>query len=310
MVRLFALLVLVAGSFCPAQAPGVVPRYLYWLTCSGVLEKLDTLADQKVATYDLPAIARTQKLFPEPEHGAVDGCLAYEPTYDAAHSLMYFVIPEQYHNKAGGTKDYKLVALTLPGLRIAKQIESERNLEDAPFVELIEGESPKVVSHLEGLQTKLDVSGLSPDGKQYQNRILEISGGTFLLDLFENKFAVANPGAKTLTRLENLPPASYEKIHLTPGGAYVLVERTDTNSLALYDSKTGTKVADYAGVLPNGSHFLAISPSGRAIYYGPKPHGLIFKFIDLHKKFANDSVARLVIELDQTPRQRYFFAGK
>jgi hypothetical protein len=98
---------------------------------------------------------------------------------------MHIVIPEQYQSKADGTKDYKVAAFTIPGLRFVKQTPAGRKAEDTPYPESVAKGRAKVLSQLEdlGLQTKLDVSAIAADGQQRQNRILKSSGSTFLLDL-------------------------------------------------------------------------------------------------------------------------------
>ena len=82
-------LLFAAATACQQEPPA--PRYLYVVTCDARVDKLDTSAARKEASYDLAASALTAIL--PVGNQAIDGCLAYHPVFDTEGALLYFVSP-------------------------------------------------------------------------------------------------------------------------------------------------------------------------------------------------------------------------
>lgn len=259
-----------------ASSAPATGRYLYVLNCEAQLDKLDTVTGRKVTSYDL---AKRTPLVPKIV-GSLDGCLAYQVRYDAATALFYTVVPKQVQSKADGTKDYRVLAFTVPLIRFAKQLPGGKDLAEPPLLDdLVRG---PVVRPDSTRLAKLDVSTLAAENRQTQNQVLESSGDSFLLRLFtadpqELVLAVADTRAKRLTRLQAVPATTALKVHLAPGGGYVLVEESGTDRLAIFDAKTGLKVKEVTGAGVGAQYFLAIAPNGKAVYHS----GDMFRFVNL-----------------------------
>jgi len=50
-----------------------------------------------------------------------DGCLVNDAVYDAHKSVFYTVVPLQERDKLDRTKDYQLLEVRLPGLRVVSR---------------------------------------------------------------------------------------------------------------------------------------------------------------------------------------------
>lgn len=292
----FAVLV-VAATACQQSAPAAA-RYLYVVTCDARVDKLDTRAARKEASYDLSAsILNTT---PPAGGQAIDGCLAYHPAFDTDGALLYFVSPTQAQANADGTRDYRILGVSLPSMKLVKNVLAGEKQSEAPRLELAPDQSPRVVSETESpLETDIDLAAYAPDHEAFPNQIIESSGDRVLLRSFaaspdELRLGVANTRTKTLVWLKSLPPTTALLSHLAPGGDVVMIEVTEpgkpteiTGKLALFDSNTGAVIDEMADGRPRGQYFLAISPDGKGVYHA----GETYSFVDLKHTFGNQPVA-------------------
>lgn len=260
-------------------------RYLYVVNCDAQIDKLDTVTESKVLSYNLAARTGKLKLIPT-DPGVLDGCLAYQARYDPAAAVFYIVAPKQVRQKSNGTKDYLLLGFSLPRVLLVKQVSAGKGLPEPPSLDDLVPYSGGVRPDSARL-AKLDVSTLAPDHQQIQNQVLESSGDRYLVRLFtadpqELVLAVANLRTKQLTRLQTLPATTALKAHLAPGGSHVMVETSDANRLLLYDSTTGHQVKELAAALIAGKNYLAIAPDGKAVYRSANA----YQFIKLGLRFS------------------------
>ena len=297
---------------CSQTAAG---RYLYVVGCGAVVDKLDTAKDQKIDSYDLATRTGKERLVPQVK-GTLDGCLAYQAAYDAAASVFYTVVPIESESKPDGTKDYRVLVFSVPQVELVRSINGVENVGDPPHLEIGAGESVKIVNASGWApRTTLDLSTFAPDLKAIPNQILEASGEKVLLRIFaanpnELIIAVADRKSKTLVRLQSVPSTLAPDVHLVPGGADVLVEEigrnagraTKTGKLMLYDSETGRAVKDFSDPHVKELYFLALSPTGKAIYHS----GNTYWFIDLGQRFVPVPVTRPI----STGYPGLFFAEK
>ena len=306
--------VLLLGSLiCHPQTK--TGRYLYVVGCDALVDKLDTVADQKMAAYDLAKRTGKEQLIPAVT-GTLDGCLAYQAVYDDKASVFYTIVPVEAQPKPDGTKDYRVLGFSVPELTLAKSMNGGENASDPPHLEAGKGQPVKVVTASEWRpQTELDLSTFAPDKKNIPNQILETSGEKVLLRIFtanrnELALAVADRKSKTLVRLQDTPSTFAPNVHLAPGGDDVLVEEalqsgsqvTKTGKLLLYSASTGKPIKELSGQHIQELYFLAISPTGKAIYHSSDK----YSFIDLGKTFVPDVVTRPI----PTGYPGLFFADK
>jgi hypothetical protein len=290
---------LLIGAACAAW--GQPDRYLYVLSCDARIGKLDTVLDRQVSSQALSATALKKQVFPHvQENETIDGCLANYVVFDTKASVFYTVVPEQARLKADGTKDYQMVSFSVPGLAPVNVVPAGTALTEAPHLELGVGQ-PKVVPASEwSPQTDLDVSTFAPQKQDLRNQILEESGSLVLLRVFtpnkdELALAVADQTAKSMVELKDVVLTSARSVHLTPSGEAVWVEETDnagakTGNAVLYDARTGREIKRFADSRVKTMSFLAISPSGKAIYHS----GSEYAFLSLGQKFSSGSVVRLL----------------
>ena len=271
-----AVAVLVFSFWCYAQSvPG---HYLYVVDCDGIVEKLDTVAERKVATYDLST--RTGKLDLVPKaNGALDGCLANRTTYVNANSTFYTVVPEEADPSATGTHNYRVLGFSVPAVELVQQFLAGTDLSAPPGLSVVHGTTVRVTPASAGPPPNgVDLRNFLPEKSEAPNQILESSGSHILLRLFTANpaqlvVAVADRKLKKIVRLNDLPVTTALNIHLAPGGEYVLVETltgpdsngVKTGRLALFRSDTGDLLKDFEAPQTKSLFFLAISPTGRAI---------------------------------------------
>jgi len=301
-----------AGFFlrCHAATPG---QFLYVIGCDAQVDKLDTLAGQKVRTYDLAKQTGKEVLIPV-VHGALDSCLASQAVYDSKTSVFSTAVPATNDPKADGTKDYRVLSFSVPGIELVKHVAGGENMKGPPHLELQSG-ILKIQKPWEWTpQTDLDLGAYGPEKKQTANQILESSGDRVLLRLFAGDdkqlvLAVADRKTQKLVQLEGVPSAVAPSVHLAPGGGYVLVEETGsgekpekTGKLALFDGTTGKQLKEFRDAHIKDLYFLAVAPTGRAIYHASDRYW----FVDLKIKFGQSPVMR-PIEKGYPP---LFFAAK
>jgi hypothetical protein len=285
------LAVLLVGAL--ACHPRTTPaRYLYVVTCDARVDKLDTTTDRKIGAYELAQRTGNQTLIP-PVVGTLDGCLAYQAVYDPKASIFRTVVPVEVQPKADGTKDYRVLAFSVPDLQWLNTASAGTNLDAPPRVEGETAGPP---------QTDLDLSAFTPDRTAIPNQILESSAEKVLLRIFtanpsDLMLAVADRRSHTLVRLQSVVPTVAPAVHLAPGGEVVLVEETEAGGshpakngkLSLYDAKTGSRIQEFSDPHIKELYFLTISPTGKAIYHS----GETYWFLDLGKTFPVDAVTRV-----------------
>lgn len=288
--------VLTAGTACRREPP--TPHYLYVVTCDARVDKLDTTAARKDASYDLAASA-LREILPAGNQ-AIDGCLAYHPVFDPEGALLYFVSPIQAHADPNGTRDYRVLGFSVPSMKLVKNLPVRANQTEAPHVELAPDRSPRIVPAMEWHDaTEIDFAAYGPTHEALPNQIIERSGDRILLRTFaaspeELRLAVANIRTKTVVWLKSPPPTTALLAHLAPGGDVVVIEVTEagkasakTGTLALFDSDTGASLQEIADGRARSQYFLAISPDGKGVYHA----GENYSFVDLKRTFSSHSVA-------------------
>jgi hypothetical protein len=287
---------LAAGTACQPEPP--VPRYLYVVTCDARVDKLDTSAARKEASYDLAASALSAIL--PAGNQSIDGCLAYHPVFDTGGALLYFVSPTQTQANPDGTRDYRVLGFSVPSMKLVKNLPAGAHQSEAPHLELAPDRSLRVVPAKEWrAATEIDLTAYGPTHEALPNQIIESSGDRTLLRTFaatpeELRLAVADTKAKTLVWLKSPPPTTALLAHLAPGGDVVMIEVTEagkatekTGTLALFDSNTGASLEERAAGRARSQYFLAISPDGKGVYHS----GEDYSFIDLKRTFSSQSVA-------------------
>jgi hypothetical protein len=290
-----AILMAVAAA-CHTQA--TTPRYLYVVTCDARVDKLDTIAGRKMASYDLAQDSEAKQLIPSAA-GGFDGCLAYPAQLDAAASAFYFVTPVQALAKPDGTRDYRVLGFSIPAIQLVKNMPAGSSLTDPPHLEISPGGLPRTLPNSEWRPpTDIDLSTFAPNRAKLGNQIIESSGDRALLRIFtadpkDLMLAIANTKSKTIATLQSLPPTTALNAHLSPGGDAVLIEVTDragqpkkTGRLVLFDANTGGQIQEISDPIARDQYFLAISPSGKAIYHS----GETYSFVALNRAFATGPV--------------------
>jgi hypothetical protein len=295
-----AAILLAVATGCQTQA--AAPRYLYVVTCDARVDKLDTVAGRKMASYDLAKASGEQHLIPSAEAG-MDGCLAYQAQFDAAVSAFYLVAPVQASIKPDGTKDYRILSFSIPAIQLAKSMPAGSNLTDPPHLELSSGGVPRTLAASEWRPpTEIDLSTFAPSHERLGNQIIESSGDRALLRLFtadpkELMLAVANTKSKTIAKLQSTPPTTARNAHLSPGGDVVLTEVTEgagqpkkTGRLVLFDANTGRQIQEVSDPAARDQYFLTVSPSGQAIYHS----GETYSFVGLKGNFGTQAVIHVL----------------
>ena len=126
--RALLALVIVTGTACNQEPAS--PRYAYVVTCDARVDKLDTVAGRKIASYDLAA-SSMKELLP-PGNQAIDGCLGYHPVFDAAGGLLYFVAPAAANANADGKKEYRIFEFSAPDMKLVKTLPAPASQSEAP----------------------------------------------------------------------------------------------------------------------------------------------------------------------------------
>jgi len=310
LLSAFALLLPGTGVPGQAETPG---RFLYVISCDARVDKLDTVAGSTVKTYDLAKRSGKESLIPVVQ-GAFDSCLASQAAYDSEASVFSTAVPVSNEPKGDGTKDYRVLSFSVPGMELVKQQRGGESLDAPPHLELQSG-TLKVLKPSDWLpQTSLDLSAYGPDKTRTPNQILESSGDRVLLRLFtaDDKqlvLALADRKTQKLVRLQGVPTTVAPGAHIVPGGGHVLIEETlagekpdKTGRLALFDGSTGRAQKELNEPEIKDFYFLAVSPTGRVIYHSNDN----YRFVDLKMKFADASVNRPISK----GYPAFFFADK
>jgi hypothetical protein len=268
--------------------------------CGATVDKLDTTADRKTTSYDLSKIPGAQSLVPSAA-GGLDGCLAYQAEYDSNASSFYTITPAQAGAKPDGTKDYRVLGFSIPAMQLIKNMPAGANLADPPHLELGPNSALKVIPASEWrATTDIDLSTYAPARQKLGNQLIERSGDHALLRIFAAdpatlSLAVADTKSKTVVSLQSPPQSTALNVHLAPGGAAVLIEETEpagkhakTGKLILFDAATGRALGDFSGPHVRDQYFLAIAPTGKAVYHSAD----LYSFIDLARTFAAAPVSR------------------
>jgi hypothetical protein len=274
------------------QNKAELPRYAYVVTCDARADRLDTVENRKTGSFDLTAASGGAV---PSGAGGFDGCLTSAAQYDGKAKTFSVVAAVQAMNKPDGSKDYRLIAFSLPDVNMVKM--------GSPVAAPAPGTDP----------SSLDLSGFGPNHEKAGNQVIERSGNRVLLRIFASdpatlELAVADTKAKTVTTLQGVGPATALGAHLAPGGGAVLVEAaaaagsaTKTGELRLFDAATGHVTGQVSDAHVRDEYFLAIAPTGKVIYHS----GEDYAFIDLKQTFGTD----LVIHVLDTNYPSVFFAN-
>lgn len=287
---------MVVATAC--HTPAATPPYLYVVTCDARVDKLDTIAGRKLASYDLAQDSDAKQLLPTAA-GGFDGCLAYQAQMDIEASTFYFVSPVQALSKPDGTRDYRVLGFSIPAIRLVKNMPAGSSPADPPHLDITPGGVPRTLPNSEWHpSTDIDISTFAPNREKLGNQIIESSGDRALLRIFtanpnELMLAIANTKSKTIATLQSIPPTTALNAHLSPDGDAVMIEVTEsagqpkkTGRLVLFDANTGGQVQEISDSIVRDQYFLAISPSGKAIYHS----GESYSFVALKRAFAIGAV--------------------
>ena len=309
---LLLMLALPPSSFLKGQ-PARAGRFLYVISCDDRVDKLDTVAGRKVETYDLAKRTGMDSLIPVVQ-GALDSCLASQAVYDRTASMFSTAVPITNEPKSDGTKDYRVLSFSVPGMELVKQQSGGESLDAPPHLELQSG-TLKILKPSDWMpQTDLDLSSYGADKIRTPNQILESSGDRTLLRLFtaDDKqlvLAVADRKTQKLVRLQGVPTTVAPDVHIAPGGGSVLVEETGTGEkpektgrLVVLDAVTGKSQKELNDSHIKDLYFLAVSPTGRVVYHASDNYW----FLDLRMKFAPEPVSRPI----SRGSPAFFFADK
>ncbi|MGI4880026.1 MAG: hypothetical protein ACRYG4_21340 [Janthinobacterium lividum] len=269
-----------------ARTPAL-PRTLYRTLCDGRVETIDTVTARTRTTDLVPALGIA------PVRGVAgatfDGCLLDQAVYVAAARRFYAVVPDTATTPDGGTTSYRVLGISVPGLRPGGVVKRFASQSETPRIAVVAG---RVVAAPDP-ETTLDLSGFDRD-RATPNQQIEVSGAKVLLRLLDGDglvLAVADRRAKTVVRLRGLLATTALNVHLTPGGGQVYVEAVDgkavkTGTAATYDAHTGARLRTLAD--PRIAHlpFVAIAPLGKAIY---EAEGTV-ALVDLGARFTADPV--------------------
>src|SRR5271170_3101079 len=175
-------LVLLVGIFAPPP-PTTVGRFLYVVSCDARIDKLDTTVGRKVDAYDLAKRTGKEQLIPV-VHGPLAGCLSYQALFDVQASVFYTAVPLADQPKPDGTKDYRVLAFSVPGLQLVKRMSGGESLDAPPHLRLDTGVAKIFKASEWSPQSDLDLSAYAPGKTQVPNQVLESSGEKVLLRIF------------------------------------------------------------------------------------------------------------------------------
>ena len=287
----------VLSSLVVTTNASVAGRFLYVIGCDAHVDKLDTVAERKVKTFNLAAQTGKEALIPVVP-GALDSCLASQALYDSRNSVFSTAVPVTNDPKADGTKDYRVLTFAVPSMNLVKQVPAGENLNAPPHLEFQTGEL-KIMKPADWMpQTEIDLAGFAPQKKQIPNQILEASGDRVLLRLFTADgpplvLAVADRSTLSLVRLQDVPVTVAGRVHLAPGGGTALAEETDTadrptGKLVIFNTTSGKRQKELTVSAIADLYFLGISPTGRVVYHKDDS----YRFVNLKMTYGSSPVER------------------
>jgi hypothetical protein len=295
---LAAALLSVAAASATLASPG---RFLYVVGCDARLSKVDTLLDRKIGSVDLAARTQGHRIIPRVQR-ILDGCLSYQAVYDPSEFRFYTIVPLQAASKADGTKDYHALGFSVPGVIFQRNRVAGASLSEPPHLEPDGTGHVRIVNASDwSPRTDLDLESFGPKYSKIRNQLLETSGARSLLRIFPERseelvIATADGVSKTLSYLRELPSTTARNVHLSPRGKAVLVEEIISNGelsektgrLVLYDASSGRVIKSATAPAVKSLSFLAISPSGKAVYH----RNDTYRFVDPGRKFSAFAVSR------------------
>jgi hypothetical protein len=286
-----ASLLACASGPCCAQAG----RYVYVIGCDAQVTKLDTLERRRVASIELAGRSGAQAGVPRAE-GAIDDCLATNVVFDASTARAWLAAPET--SRLGGRPQrlFRVLGYNVPDWRLVRTLPAGGPSFEAPRIAL-DGQHLAHVTPAQEAMTRrsVDLDGVAGADDAVGNELLESSGAVSLVRLYMADagalvFAVVDERARTLVRLNDLPPTTALRVHLVPGGAFVLVEQADGAAWTLHDAPTGARVASFAPSALAKDFYLGVAPTGIAVVRA----GRGYRFIDLGRHFPPIPVTRSV----------------
>jgi hypothetical protein len=289
----------------PAPDSRTSQRFLYVVSCDARVDKLDTVNDKKVETFHLSERSGSPPAVPAPADGKMDGCLAQRLQVDGAGKHASLIAPKQARLDSAGLQEFQALTFSLPDWKLVAT-QAAGKLPQAPWLQLQTGSELKVLDDAQwSPQTQLDLRHYQGQDDAVTGIIVASSGSTSLLSLLYAKsdqlaLGLADPRARTLTRLTDLPTTSLRHVHLAPGGGFVLVELTEPNvspakrtgALRLYDSN-GKQAAQWMDERLRGMSFVALTPNGKAVYR----NGTEYHFVSMGRPFGSAAVTQPMPEL-------------
>ena len=266
---------LLASLLAVGAAPKAAPERLYVVQCDGHVDVVATEDGERLRRVDLAATLPIERRQSVP--GATfDNCLLNQAIYVSRQSAFYSLVPDRYSEP----QRFDLWRFTVPGLAARRVRQGSEAAGDVPL--LVSAPDGLVsVARTDTRPRSMALSGFASVKGDLRNDILERSGDAVQLRLYDPgergvAVGVADTRRKALVRLQGLPPTFAGLAHLAPGGGIVFVEyatgtaRNPVRSgrATLFDAATGRPLRDIADPRVRAMSFLAIVPSGKAVYVG------------------------------------------
>ncbi|MCC7067246.1 MAG: hypothetical protein IT523_02200 [Burkholderiales bacterium] len=315
------------GKDADSKAPtSLGARYLYVVDCDGRVDKLDTEARRKVASFHLSDKSGSPPAVATAPDGKMDGCLAARVLPDASGQQVSLIAPKTARQDSEGLQEFQRLTFSLPDWKLVAAVPAGK-LPEAPQLQR-DASAPQGVRVLRDDQwmpvTYLDLQEYAGKSADIDGIIVESSSGVSLLSLLDAPqskqlaLGLANTVTRKLTKLNDLPPTTLHHVHLAPGGGYVLVEVvnnagngvvTRTGALRLYDDsgKVAVGLTDERLGKPGSTlGFIALTGNGDAVY----GEGGDYYFVALGRAFPNPASAAVTAPIPDPVAPGVVFAAQ
>ena len=290
----FALLA--ACSKAPETA--VAQRYLYVVNCDATVDKIDTIEGKAVQSFSLRERSGSRPAIAVASDGKMDGCLAQRVLADTAGQQVHLIAPKDARLDSEGLQDFQQLTFKLPDWALLANKPAGKSAQ-APWLQSDLTGGARVVADAEwSVQTQLDVRAYRGANADTGGLVIATSGAMALLSVLSANseslaLGLADQTARTLVRLGSVPTTNLRSVHLAPGGEFVLIEATDgaqsgavrSGALHLFD-RSGKAVAQWQDERIRNMAWVAITPSGAAVYHSGKD----YHFVNLGRRFGSAPV--------------------
>jgi hypothetical protein len=287
------------------NAGSVSAAFLYAVNCDARVDKLDLVNRKVVASFHLSERSGSPPAVTTAPDGKMDGCLAQRVVSDGQGSRVGLIAPKSARLDSAGLQEFQALMFQLPDWRLTATLPAGRRPE-APHLMLDSDLALRVVDDAQwNPVTLLDLGKYKGQDAQAGGLLLASSGHMTLLSLLSSKpgplaLGLADLQTLTLTRLVDVPTTNLGHVHLAPGGAYVLVETTETadsnakttGALVLYDS-SGVRVGQWQDEGTRNMRFVALTPKGDAVYRA----GSEYHFVAMGRSFSAAAVSKPMPDL-------------